>query len=101
MPDALADAHDDPARRPKRPPGSPGAGPLALFHLTGHAYLGAIRAATPTYALPTISALAATDPAPPGGAVPDRRKLVAHVLSAQVAQLQTEPDVLPHRDARA
>jgi tRNA 2-thiouridine synthesizing protein A len=38
----------------------------AWCHLTGHAYLGPIPAATrPTYALRTIAAPAATDPASP------------------------------------
>ena len=37
----------------------------AWCHLTGHAYLGPIRAATPTYALRTTSAPFATDPASP------------------------------------
>jgi tRNA 2-thiouridine synthesizing protein A len=37
----------------------------AWCHLTGHTYLGAIPAATPTYALRTISAPVTTDPASP------------------------------------
>lgn len=37
----------------------------AWCHLTGHAYLGAIPAPTPTYALRTISAPVTTDPASP------------------------------------
>jgi len=37
----------------------------AWCHLTGHAYLGSIRAATPTYALRTTAAPFATDPASP------------------------------------
>jgi tRNA 2-thiouridine synthesizing protein A len=37
----------------------------AWCHLTGHAYLGAVPAATPTYALRTISAPVTTDPASP------------------------------------
>ena len=40
-------------------------------HLTGHAYLGSIRAATPTYAL-RAAAPFATDPLPPGRATPDQ-----------------------------
>jgi tRNA 2-thiouridine synthesizing protein A len=37
----------------------------AWCHLTGHAYLGTVRAATPTYALRTVSAPVTTDPASP------------------------------------
>jgi tRNA 2-thiouridine synthesizing protein A len=37
----------------------------AWCHLTGHAYLGSIRAATPTYALRTTAAPFATGPASP------------------------------------
>jgi tRNA 2-thiouridine synthesizing protein A len=37
----------------------------AWCYLTGHDYLGSVRAATPTYALRTSSAPAATDPASP------------------------------------
>jgi tRNA 2-thiouridine synthesizing protein A len=37
----------------------------AWCHLTGHDYLGSVRAAAPTYALRTASAPAATDPASP------------------------------------
>jgi tRNA 2-thiouridine synthesizing protein A len=37
----------------------------AWCHLTGHAYLGSIRAAAPSYALRTTAALFATDPASP------------------------------------
>jgi tRNA 2-thiouridine synthesizing protein A len=37
----------------------------AWCHLTGHAYLGPIRAAPPTYALRTIATAVATDPASP------------------------------------
>ena len=43
----------------------------AWCHLTGHAYLGSIRAATPTYAL-RAAAPFATDPLPPGRATPDQ-----------------------------
>lgn len=44
----------------------------AWCHLTGHHYLGPVPAsASPTYALRTIYAPAATDPNSPGGAVPD------------------------------
>jgi tRNA 2-thiouridine synthesizing protein A len=37
----------------------------AWCHLTGHAYLGPVRAATPIYALRNTAAPAATDPASP------------------------------------
>ena len=37
----------------------------AWCHLTGHAYLGAVPAATPTYALRTVSAPVTTNPASP------------------------------------
>jgi tRNA 2-thiouridine synthesizing protein A len=37
----------------------------AWYHLTGHAYLGSNRAATPTYALRATAAPFATDPASP------------------------------------
>ena len=37
----------------------------AWCHLIGHAYLGSIRAATPTYALRAAAAPFATDPASP------------------------------------
>jgi tRNA 2-thiouridine synthesizing protein A len=37
----------------------------AWCHLTGHAYLGSIRAAPPTYALRTTATTVATDPASP------------------------------------
>lgn len=37
----------------------------AWCHLTGHAYLGAVPAAAPTYALRTVSASVTTDPAFP------------------------------------
>jgi tRNA 2-thiouridine synthesizing protein A len=37
----------------------------AWCYLTGHAYLGSVRAATPTYALRTTAAPVATDPASP------------------------------------
>jgi tRNA 2-thiouridine synthesizing protein A len=49
------------ASDPAAPVGLP-----AWCHLTGHAYLGAVPAATPTYALRTISAPVTTDPAFPG-----------------------------------
>jgi len=48
------------ASDPAAPAGLP-----AWCHLTGHAYLGAVPAATPTYALRTISAPVTTDPASP------------------------------------
>ena len=37
----------------------------AWCHLTGHAYLGPVPAARPTYAMRTVPAPAATDPASP------------------------------------
>jgi tRNA 2-thiouridine synthesizing protein A len=37
----------------------------AWCHLTGHAYLGPIRAVPPTYALRTTATAVATDPASP------------------------------------
>jgi tRNA 2-thiouridine synthesizing protein A len=48
------------ASDPAAPAGLP-----AWYHLTGHAYLGAVPAATPTYALRTISAPVTTGPAFP------------------------------------
>jgi len=48
------------ASDPAAPAGLP-----AWCHLTGHAYLGAVPAAMPTYALRTTSAPVTTDPASP------------------------------------